>query len=73
MAYRFKKTERYCERKGNIVGDHSVIFNNKKEEIELKHRGLDRSIYAIGAIKAAIWLFKKNKGLFKMSDVLGIS
>ncbi len=63
----------YCERKGNIVGDHSVIFNNKKEEIELKHRGLDRSIYAIGAIKAAIWLFKKNKGLFKMSDVLGIS
>ncbi len=63
----------YCKRKGNIVGDHSVIFNNKKEEIELKHRGFDRSIYALGAINAVIWLSKKKNGLFKMTDILGIS
>ena len=63
----------YCKRQGNIVGDHSVIFTNNGEEIELKHKGFNRSIYAIGAIKAAIWLSKKNKGFFNMSDVLGIS
>ena len=63
----------YCKRKGNIVGDHSVVFKNKGEEIELKHKGFNRSIYAIGAINAAIWLKKKNKGFFTMSDVLGIS
>ena len=45
----------------------------KLEEIELKHRGFDRSIYASGALKAAIWVLKKKKGLFKMTDVLGIS
>ena len=38
-----------------------MIFKNKNEEIELKHKGFNRSIYAIGAIKAAIWLIKKRK------------
>ena len=63
----------YCKRQGNIVGDHSVIFTNNGEEIELKHKGFSRSIYALGAIKAAIWLTKQKKGFFNMSDVLGIS
>ena len=63
----------YCKRQGNIVGDHSVIFTNNGEEIELKHRGFNRSIYALGAIKAVIWLSKQKKGFFNMSDVLGIS
>ena len=54
------------------------LFNDVKsfssnEEIELKHKGFNRSIYAIGAIKAAIWLIKKKKGFFNMSNVLGIS
>ena len=63
----------FCKRQGNIVGDHSVIFSNVDEEIELKHRGFARSIYASGALKAAIWVLKKKKGLLKMTDVLGIS
>ena len=63
----------FCKRQGNVIGDHSVIFTNNVEEIELKHRGFNRSIYAIGAIKAAIWLSKQKKGFFNMSDVLGIS
>jgi len=63
----------YCKRQGNIVGDHSVIFTKNGEEIELKHRGFSRSIYALGAIKAVIWLSKQKKGFFNMSDVLGIS
>ena len=67
------KVNFYCKRQGNIVGDHSVIFKNKNEEIELKHKGFNRSIYAIGAIKAAIWLLKKKKRFFNMSNVLGIS
>jgi 4-hydroxy-tetrahydrodipicolinate reductase len=63
----------YCKRQGSIVGDHSVIFTNNGEEIELKHRGFNRSIYAIGAIRAAIWVHHKKKGFFNMSNVLGIS
>ncbi len=63
----------FSKRQGNIVGNHSVVFTNKGEEIELKHTGFNRSIYALGAIKAAIWLDKKKKGFYNMFDVLGIS
>lgn len=63
----------FCKREGNVVGNHSVIFTNKGEEIELKHRGFNRSIYALGAIRAVIWLSNKKKGFFNMFDVLGIS
>ena len=63
----------YCKRRGNIIGDHSVIFTNNGEEIELKHKGFNRSIYALGAIKAVIWLSKQKKGFFNMSDVLGFN
>ena len=62
----------YCERKGNIIGEHSTIFTNSKEQIELKHKGFNRSIYAAGAIKAALWLSNKKKGFFNMFNVLGI-
>ena len=63
----------FCQRKGNLVGNHSVIFTNNGEEIELKHKGFSRSIYAIGALKAVLWLSNQKKGFFNMSDVLGIS
>ena len=55
------------------MGNHSVIFTNNGEEIELKHKGFSRSIYALGAIKAALWLIDKKKGFFNMSNVLGIN
>ena len=62
----------YCKRIGNTVGNHSVIFSNFGEELEIKHKGFNRSIYALGAIKSAIWLSKKKKGFFNIKDVLGI-
>ena len=63
----------FCKRKGNIVGEHSVIFTNKGEQIELKHKAFNRSIYAVGAIKAAVWLSSKKNGFFNMLDVLRTS
>ena len=65
----------FCKRQGNIVGEHSIIFTNKGEKIEIKHKGFNRSIYAMGAIKAGVWLHNQNKkkGFYKMFDILGIS
>ena len=62
----------FCKRQGKIVGEHSAIFTNSGEEIELRHKAFNRSIYAVGAIKAAIWILKRKKGFYKMSDILGI-
>jgi 4-hydroxy-tetrahydrodipicolinate reductase len=62
----------FITRKGNTVGKHSVIFNNKIENIELKHTAFSRELFADGALNAAIWIGKKSKGLFNMQDMLGL-
>jgi len=59
-------------RKGNTIGKHSVNFNNKIENIELKHTAFSRDLFADGALNAAVWISKKNKGLFNMQDMLGL-
>ena len=59
-------------RGGNVVGEHSVIFAGEGERIVLSHLATDRSIFARGAVKAALWGRGKGPGLFTMADVLGI-
>jgi 4-hydroxy-tetrahydrodipicolinate reductase len=59
----------FVTRKGNTIGKHSVIFNNKVENIELKHTAFSRELFADGALNASVWLSKKNKGLFNMQDM----
>ena len=59
-------------RGGSVIGDHSVIFAGEGERIELNHRGDDRSIFARGAVRAAIWLAGQPAGRYRMGDVLGL-
>jgi 4-hydroxy-tetrahydrodipicolinate reductase len=59
-------------RGGSVVGDHQVIFAGPGERIELGHRGEDRSIFARGAVKAALWLVDKPAGRYGMNEVLGL-
>jgi 4-hydroxy-tetrahydrodipicolinate reductase len=49
-----------------------VLFNNKIENIELKHTAFSRELFADGALNAAIWIRKKNKGLFNMQDMFNL-
>jgi len=63
------KVNFFITRKGNTIGKHSVVFNNKIENIELRHTAFSRELFADGALKAAIWISKKNKGLFNMRDM----
>ena len=62
----------FITRKGNTIGKHSVNFNNNIESIELKHNAFSRDLFADGALNAAVWISKKNKGLFNMQDMLGL-
>ena len=66
------KVNFFITRKGNTIGKHSVIFNNNIESIELKHTAFSRELFADGALNAAIWISKKNKGLFNMQDMFGL-
>jgi 4-hydroxy-tetrahydrodipicolinate reductase len=60
-------------RGGTVTGDHSVIFAGAMERIELTHRAEDRTMFAQGAIKAALWAKEKKPGLYSMADVLGLA
>jgi len=62
----------FVTRKGNTIGEHSVLFNNKIENIELKHTAFSRELFADGALNAAIWISKKNNGLFNMQDMFNL-
>ena len=67
-----KKINFFITRKGKTVGKHSIIYNNKIENIELKHTAFSRELFADGALNAAIWISKKNKGLFNMQDMFNL-
>jgi 4-hydroxy-tetrahydrodipicolinate reductase len=60
-------------RGGNVIGDHMVILAGPSERIELNHRAQDRTIYANGAIRAALWAAGQQPGLYSMADVLGLN
>jgi 4-hydroxy-tetrahydrodipicolinate reductase len=60
-------------RGGTVTGDHSVIFAGPMERIELTHRAEDRTMFAQGAVKAALWAHGKKPGFYTMTDVLGLS
>jgi 4-hydroxy-tetrahydrodipicolinate reductase len=62
----------FITRRGNTIGEHSVFFNNKIENIELKHTAFSRELFADGALSAAIWISKKNRGLFNMQDMFSL-
>ena len=59
-------------RGGDVVGDHTVIFANTGERVELTHKASSRDTFAGGAVRAARWLAGKPAGLYDMQDVLGL-
>ncbi|USG61147.1 4-hydroxy-tetrahydrodipicolinate reductase [Sneathiella marina] len=59
-------------RGGNVVGEHTVMFAADNERIEITHKAGDRSIFARGAVRAALWAQGKPAGNYDMMDVLGL-
>ncbi len=59
-------------RGGDVVGEHTVFFYGEGERLELTHKATDRSLYAKGALKAAIWSENKPAGFYSMRDVLDL-
>lgn len=60
-------------RGGSVVGEHSVYLSGPGERITLSHDAQDRSIFARGAVKAALWARGRKPGLYSMRDVLGLA
>ncbi|PBB19807.1 4-hydroxy-tetrahydrodipicolinate reductase [Mesorhizobium sp. WSM4313] len=60
-------------RGGSIVGEHSVSFLSDGERLTLSHAAGDRSMFARGAIAAALWVAGRPPGEYDMRDVLGFT
>jgi 4-hydroxy-tetrahydrodipicolinate reductase len=59
-------------RAGDIVGEHTVMFADEGERVEITHNASSRMTFAKGAMRAATWLMDKTSGVYDMQDVLGL-
>lgn len=60
-------------RAGDIVGEHTVMFADDGERLEITHKATSRMTFANGAVRAAVWLADKDNGMYDMQDVLGLA
>ncbi|MDQ7091580.1 MAG: 4-hydroxy-tetrahydrodipicolinate reductase [Methylococcales bacterium] len=60
-------------RGGDIVAEHTVMFADEGERVEITHKASNRMTFANGAIRAAKWLMEEKNGIYDMQDVLGLS
>jgi len=70
-----KKREReeigiHAVRGGNIVGEHTVVFAGTDEVIEIKHQATSKTVFAVGAVRAAIFMKDKPAGMYNMTDLV---
>lgn len=59
-------------RAGDIVGEHTAMFADIGERLEITHKASSRMTFANGAVKAAVWLGGKKSGLYDMKNVLNL-
>jgi len=58
------------ERRGEVPGDHTVIFSSATESLTLGHSVTTRQVFADGALRAARWVVGRPPGLYRMRNVL---
>ncbi len=57
-------------RLGGVPGDHTVVFANDGEVLELSHRAISRSVFALGALRAAEFALRADKGFYTFEEVV---
>ena len=68
-----KEIGMHSMRGGDVVGDHTVIYANDGERVELTHKASSRNTFANGSLHAAKWVHGRSPGLYDMQDVLDLN
>lgn len=58
-------------RGGDVAGEHEIIFAADGERMTLGHKASSRQVFAVGAVRAALWTRAQSPGLYNMRNVLG--
>jgi 4-hydroxy-tetrahydrodipicolinate reductase len=61
----------HAVRCGGNAGEHTVILADEGEEIRIVHRAYSRRTFALGALRAAVWVAHQPPGFYGMPDLLG--
>ena len=74
-SYRKKRDKKeigiHSVRGGNIVGEHEIIFAGTDEVLTISHSARSKTVFAVGAVNAAVFLADgKKPGMYDMSDLL---
>lgn len=70
LSKHLKKTSQIKSiRTGKHFGTHKIQIKNKEEIIILEHHALNRELFAKGALKACVFLSKKQKGYYDLEDL----
>ncbi len=74
-SYRKKRDKKeigiHSVRGGNIVGEHEIIFAGTDEVLTISHSARSKTVFAVGAVNAAVFLADNKKpGMYDMSDLL---
>ncbi len=56
-------------RLGGVFGVHTVTAASNNEVITFQHQALNRTVFAEGAVMAALWLAKQKAGLYSMEHL----
>lgn len=65
-----KITQPIGHRLGGVFGIHTITAASQSEMIKLEHNALNRTVFAEGALKAALWIVKQPAGLYSMDDLM---
>ena len=57
-------------RGGDIIGEHTALFACEGERLEVTHKASTRMTFASGAVNAALWLGKQEKGRYSMTELV---
>lgn len=60
-------------RAGDLVGEHTAMFADIGERLEITHKASSRMTFANGAMRAAVWISNQDVGLYDMQQVLGLN
>ena len=60
-------------RAGDIIGEHTALFADIGERIEISHKASSRMTFAKGAVRAPVWVESRKSGLYDMRDVLNLA
>lgn len=57
-------------REGDVIGDHEMIFAGPGERIKISHFATSRDVFALGALRTALWLAQQQPGMYRIEQSL---